>query len=81
MGLITAVHDDPLDAARELAAEIAGKSPDAIRAIKTLINASWQDTVESALQREAALQKSLLGKPNQIEAVTANLEKRVPNFE
>ena len=81
IGLITAVHDEPLDAARELASEIADKSPDAIRAIKTLINASWQDTVESALQRESALQKSLLGKPNQIEAVTANLEKRAPNFE
>jgi len=81
MGLITAIHDDPLDAAHELAAEIARKSPDAIRAIKTLINFAWQDTVESALQHEAELQKSLLGKSNQIEAVTANLEKRAPNFE
>jgi enoyl-CoA hydratase/carnithine racemase len=81
MGLITAVHDDPLEAAHELASEIAGKSPDAIRAIKSLINASWHDTVESALQREAMLQISVLGKPNQTEAVTANLEKRVPNFQ
>ena len=81
IGLITAVHDDPLVAAREIASEIAGKSPDAIRAIKTLINASWHDSVEGALQREAMLQISVLGKPNQTEAVTANLEKRAPNFQ
>ena len=81
IGLITAVHDDPLGAANELATEIAGKSPDAIRAIKALINTSWQGTVESALQREAKLQISVMGKPNQIEAVAANLEKRAPNFQ
>ena len=81
IGLITTVHDDPLDAARGLAAEIAGRSPDAIRAIKTLINASWQDSVEAALRREAELQLSLMGKPNQTEAVMANLENRVPKFQ
>ena len=80
IGLITTVHDDPLDAARRLASEIAGKSPDAIRAIKSLMNDSWHDSVEGALKREAELQMSLLGKPNQAEAVTANLEKRTPNF-
>ncbi len=81
IGLITTVHDDPLEAARGLAADIAGKSPDAIQAIKTLINASWHDSVEAALQREAELQISLLGKPNQTEAVMANLENRTPNFQ
>jgi enoyl-CoA hydratase/carnithine racemase len=80
VGLITAVHDDPLDAARGLAAEIVGRSPDAIRAIKTMIDTSWHDSVESALRREANLQISLLGKPNQVEAVTANLEARAPRF-
>jgi enoyl-CoA hydratase/carnithine racemase len=81
IGLVTSVHEHPLDAAREFAKEIAGKSPDAIRAIKALVNDSWQDSVESALQREARLQMSLLGKPNQTEAVTANLEKRAPDFQ
>ena len=81
MGLITAVHDDPFEAARELASEIAGKSPDAIRAIKTLYNTAWHDSIERALQLEAKLQMSILGKPNQIESVTANLEKRPPNFQ
>lgn len=80
LGLITSIHDDPLDAARGLAAEIAGRSPDAIRAIKTLVNDSWQDSVEAALEREAKLQISLLGKSNQTEAVRANLEQRSPIF-
>lgn len=80
VGLITAVHDDPLDAARALATEIAGRSPDAIRAIKSMIDLSWHDSVESALRREANLQVGLLGKPNQVEAVAANLEARAPRF-
>ncbi len=79
--LVTSIHDDPLAAARMLAKEIADKSPDAIRAIKTLINASWHDSIEAALQREAKLQMSILGKPNQTEAVTATLEKRPTNFQ
>ncbi len=81
IGLITTVHDDPLEAARGLASDIAAKSPDAIRAIKALINSSWGDTVEGALRREAKLQISVMGKPNQTEAVMANLEKRAPNFQ
>ena len=80
IGLITAVHDDPFDAARGLATEIAGRSPDAIRAIKTLIDTSWHDSLEDALQREAQLQIRVMGKPNQTEAVKANLENRTPNF-
>ena len=81
IGLITSVHNDPQEAARELATEIAGKSPDAIRAIKTLFNSSWHGSVESALQREAKLQISVMRKPNQSEAVTANLENRAPAFQ
>ncbi len=81
IGLVTTVYDDPLAAARGLATEIVGKSPDAIRAIKTLINNSWHDSIERALRREAELQISVMGKPNQTEAVMANLEKRAPNFQ
>ena len=81
IGLVTTVYDDPLAAARGLATEIVGKSPDAIRAIKTLLNNSWHDSIERALRREAELQISVMGKPNQTEAVMANLEKRAPNFQ
>lgn len=80
VGLITSVWEDPLDAARGLAAEIAGKSPDAIRAIKGLINNAWHDSVEGALQREAELQIKVMATPNHTEAVKANLEKRSAEF-
>lgn len=81
IGLITSVHNNPLGAARSLAAEIAAKSPDAIQAIKSLVNESWHDSVEGGLRREANLQMGLLGKANQTEAVSANLEKRAPDFQ
>jgi enoyl-CoA hydratase/carnithine racemase len=42
IGLVTSLHDDPLSEAHSLAQEIAGRSPDAIRAIKELVDTSWQ---------------------------------------
>ena len=80
LGLITAVHEDPSQVARDTAQIIAGKSPDAICAIKTLFNEAANLTNQQALQLEARLQLSLLGSPNQVEAVMANLEKRDPDF-
>ncbi len=41
LGVVTRVADDPLAAARELAAEIAARSPDAVRAAKRLYDESW----------------------------------------
>jgi enoyl-CoA hydratase/carnithine racemase len=81
MGLITSAVEDPLSAARALAMEIVEKSPDAIRAIKALINGAWRDTVEGGLRREADLQIAALATDNQKEAVKANLEKRRPDFQ
>lgn len=80
LGLATRVDADPLAAARVLAAEIAGKSPDAIRAGKRLLDASGVVPVAEGLRLEESLQRSLLGRPNQIEAVQANLGKRAPRF-
>ncbi|MGI9201001.1 MAG: crotonase/enoyl-CoA hydratase family protein [Woeseiaceae bacterium] len=80
LGLVTAVVDDPQAVAMEQATAIAGRSPGAIRAIKRLFEESPAMTAADALQLEARLQKALLGGPNQVEAVAANLEKRAPNF-
>ena len=79
-GLVTSLTDDPLATAQSLAREIAGRSPDAIRAIKRLINESWQADAPASLRREAELQLAVMGGANQMEAVTANREKRAPNF-
>ena len=80
LGLATHVSDTPREAALELAREIASKSPSAIRAGKQLLDASGVVDVETGLRLEEKLQAALLGKPNQVEAVRANLEKREPRF-
>ena len=80
LGLVTEIHDDPLQAADEMARSIANKSPDAIRAVKQLINESWALSEADALRLEAQLQMSLLGRENQLEAAKANMEGRPPAF-
>lgn len=78
-GLATRVCDDPRAAALETAREIAGKSPDAIRAAKRMLNDLMGDPAP-ALMAESVEQAKLMGKDNQREAVRANLEKRAPKF-
>lgn len=80
LGLVSALHDDPVAAAVDTAATIAAKSPDAIRSMKRLFNAAWQMPEAAALALEAELQLSVFGRQNQREAVMANLEKRPPEF-
>jgi len=80
MGVVTTLSDDPLDAATSLAREIASKSPDAIRAIKTLINSSWTGDPAPGLHLEAALQKAVMSGENQAEAARANIKNQTPNF-
>jgi len=80
VGLVTAVKSDPVAAARGLAAEIANRSPDAIRASKRLLEAVFAGDGATGLALEAELQSGLMLQPNQIEAVMANMEKRSPRF-
>ncbi|PIT03822.1 enoyl-CoA hydratase [Bradyrhizobium nitroreducens] len=78
-GLATRICDDPRAAALEVAREIAGKSPDAIRAAKRLLNNLSVDP-GPALLAESVEQQKLIGSPNQTEAVRANLEKRAAKY-
>src|SRR6201996_6919471 len=78
-GLATRICDDPRTAALEVAREIAGKSPDAIRAAKRLLNNLSVDP-GPALLAESVEQMKLMGGPNQLEAVRANIDKRAPRF-
>lgn len=80
LGLVTAVVDDPLAASRKLAAECAARSPDSIRGIKALVNDAWQVSDADSLAIEARLQSGIIGRENQLEAVSANLHKRKPDF-
>src|SRR6516162_2622769 len=78
-GLATNVCDNPRAAAFVPAREIEGQSPDAIRAAKRLLNNLPVDPA-AALLAESFEQMKLMGSPNQLEAVRANIERRPPRF-
>jgi enoyl-CoA hydratase/carnithine racemase len=83
LGLVTRLDDDPRAAALALAAEIAGRNPDAVRAIKRLLNraaALDPDQVAAQLASERDEIGRIIGSPNQVEAVTAHFEGRPPVF-
>lgn len=80
LGLATRVADEPYAAAMELATEIAGKSPDAMKAAKRLLNQSGTVSLAEQFASERAEIGRLIGSPNQVEAVMAGFEKRDPNF-
>ncbi len=80
LGIVTRVSDDPLAAARELAAEIASNSPGAVRAAKRLYDESWTGSAAQTLTLEAELQLSLIGSPNQLAAVSAGFTKQPAEY-
>ena len=80
LGLATRVVDDPLASAVQLAQEMTQKSPLALRAAKRMLK-QWGDASDAALLlAEADEQSRLIGRAEQMEAVQANLEKRLPVF-
>jgi enoyl-CoA hydratase/carnithine racemase len=81
IGLATKVSLTPHEDALAMAHEIAGKSPQAVRGAKRLLNASPYRAVAEQFQDERQTIASLLGSPNQIEAVMAYFEKRPPVYQ
>jgi enoyl-CoA hydratase/carnithine racemase len=79
-GFATRVCADPRAEALATAREIASKSPDAIRAAKRVLNAAVMVTARQGLTMESVEQGHLIGSPNQVEAVMANMQKRAPVF-
>jgi len=80
LGLVTRVAADPLAEAAALAREIAGRSPDAVRAAKRLYDTAWNAPVEEGLLLETELQVGLAGSANQLAAVAAGMTKEQPVF-
>jgi enoyl-CoA hydratase/carnithine racemase len=80
LGLVTRLDADPLTAAIALAREIAGRSPDAVRAAKRLFDEGWTGAAEQTLALEARLQGALIGGANQLAAMTAAMTKQEPSF-
>jgi enoyl-CoA hydratase/carnithine racemase len=80
LGLVTWVAGDPLAAARALAAEIASRSPDAVRAAKRLYDEAWTGLPSETLSLEARLQRGLIGSQNQLAAVGSGFTKQPAEF-
>ena len=80
IGLATRLSDTPYEDAHELAKEIAGRSPDAVRGAKGLINGLLHEKAASQFAEERRVIGSLVGGTNQVEAVMANFEKRTAAF-
>ena len=80
-GLVTQVTPDPLRAAHDLAAEIADKGPNAIRAAKRLIGFAESGASQAeVLLEESREQVELIGKPEQMEVIAAQMQGRKPVF-
>ncbi|MEE4143582.1 MAG: crotonase/enoyl-CoA hydratase family protein [Halieaceae bacterium] len=79
-GFVTRVAQDPLALALDTAREIASRNPDAMRASKRLFNAAHDLTPAEGLLMESREQDRIIGMPNQVEAVMAELEKRPAVF-
>lgn len=81
-GLVTEIHDAPHARAVQLAQDIVGKSPSAIRAAKSLITCAESGApMADILLEESRAQADLMGKPHHMEAIAANMAKRPPRFD
>jgi enoyl-CoA hydratase/carnithine racemase len=80
LGIATRVCADPRAEALALAMEIASKNPHAVRGAKRLLNLAAEADQHTILLRETEEQVALIGSPNQVEAVMANMQKRAANF-
>jgi len=64
-GLVTEVHETPLEAARKFANELVNKSPDVLAAIKKLYTNNWHKTESNMLAKESWYQVRILSGKNQ----------------
>jgi len=80
LGVVTRLTDSPLEVAMQIASEIAERSPDAVRGAKALINRLSNAGAAEHFAEERKIIYSLIGKPNQVEAVISNFEKRPASF-
>jgi len=76
LGLATRLSETPYDDAMAMAREIAGRSPDAVRGAKALLNGLLNEGAAQQFAEERRIIGSLIGRANQVEAVMANFEKR-----
>lgn len=78
--IVTLLHDNPIPAARELAATLSAKAPLAIEANKTALAGASIMTADEHRSLMTDLFANLAGTEDHQEAINAFLEKRPRNF-
>ena len=81
MGIATQLSQNVHADAMTMAREIAGRSPEAVRGAKKLINLLANSGAAEQFAAERATIGQLIGSANQAEAVMSHFEKRPPIFE
>ena len=82
-GLVNEVYEDHaamLSAMKEMAKEIASKSPLALHGTKAILNFSRDHTVAEGLEYNALWSGAMLPQDDMMEAMTSRVEKREPEF-
>ena len=81
IGLVNAVHDDPVEAAMAVARDIATNvSPYSVATIKSQLLLSDDHTPEQAVDASLALMRESFDQPDIAEALAAKADKRLPHF-
>jgi enoyl-CoA hydratase/carnithine racemase len=80
LGLATRLSETPREDALVMAAEIAHRSPEAVRGAKALFNRLLDEGAAEQFAEERRVIGGLIGRPNQVESITANFERRPPVF-
>jgi enoyl-CoA hydratase/carnithine racemase len=80
LGLVTCIADDPRAEALAVASEIAGRNPDAIRALKRMFDPFRPGSLAEKFRDERVTIKHLGRSPNTAEAALASFEGREPRF-
>jgi enoyl-CoA hydratase/carnithine racemase len=83
MGFVNRVvkGDGWLDAALELAGEVAKQPPIAVRLAKQAVTAADETTISAGLEVERRLYELAMATEDRVEGTKAFLEKREPKFE
>ena len=72
--------DELLSEAKEWATKLSQRSPQALSQTKKIMREALNSTFEEMFSIEAKIQNQLIGSADNIEAVTAFIEKRAPKF-
>jgi len=79
LGLVTRLDNDPVAAATRFARELISRSPDALAGAKRLVDRGGSGGAD-ALGLEAQIQAPIIGAPNQIAAVMAEMTGQPAKF-